>query len=251
MDNDKVIKLKNLLLNSQDQDPSKVRGEAKNFLKSINAQELIFAEQELLKEGLKPESLSTLCAAHLELLEEDLDSFKNTLKDDHPVKTLMLEHEVILRLLDELEEATFLIQKSKKYEDINPKLISRLKEITSELIESESHYQREEEALFPEALAIGLFGPPQIMINEHKKLRALKKIINDITNSISLNEYRSFKYSFISNTNKLIQSLRDHIYKENNILFPAALQAIPKKNWIHIKKVSDNIGYCSFTPLKK
>lgn len=248
MINDKVTRLKNLLKDSETQDPAKVRKEAKEFLKSIDAQELIFAEQQLMSEGLQPESLSALCAAHLELLQDDLDSAKGGLEDGHPIKTLMLEHEAILGFLDELEAAIFMIKKSKKYTDVNPKLFLKLKEITGKLLESDSHYEREEEALFPVAQDNGIFGPPQIMINEHKVLRPLKKLIDQEVDSLTEDSYQGFKNDFVPTAQKLIQTLRDHIYKENNILFPAALQAIPKDKWSSIKKKADKIGYCSFTP---
>lgn len=248
MINDKVTRLKNLLRDSESRDPSKVREEAKEFLSSIDAQELIFAEQQLLNEGLQPESLGALCAAHLELLEDELSTVKDALENGHPVKTLMLEHEAILGFLDELEGAIFVIQKIEKYEDLNPKLLLKLQDITSKLMESESHYQREEEALFPVAQANGLFGPPEIMINEHKELRPLKKLIDESVNSITEENFQDFKKDFLLSAKKLIQTLRDHIYKENNILFPAVLQAIPKENWPSIKKQADHIGYCSFTP---
>ncbi|HLF85906.1 MAG TPA: hypothetical protein VI584_02375 [Nitrospiria bacterium] len=44
-------------------------------------------------------------------------------------------------------------------------------------------------------------------------------------------------------------TLRDHIFKENNILCPMALQVIPEKNsWDKMKAECDKIEYCCFTP---
>ncbi len=44
-------------------------------------------------------------------------------------------------------------------------------------------------------------------------------------------------------------TLRDHIFKENNILYPMAVQVIlePEK-WADMKLKCDEIGYCCFTP---
>jgi|GEM_PF-1928779 len=43
--------------------------------------------------------------------------------------------------------------------------------------------------------------------------------------------------------------LRDHIFKENTILYPAAFRAIrDPKVWDDILHKCDEIGYCCFTP---
>jgi DUF438 domain-containing protein len=47
----------------------------------------------------------------------------------------------------------------------------------------------------------------------------------------------------------LVNMIPSHIYKEDNILYPMALQVIPKDEWETIKKKCDEIGYCCFTPI--
>jgi len=44
--------------------------------------------------------------------------------------------------------------------------------------------------------------------------------------------------------------LPNHFYKENNILFPTALQVFTEQEWVDSRKEFDEIGYCCFTPLK-
>lgn len=44
-------------------------------------------------------------------------------------------------------------------------------------------------------------------------------------------------------------NLREHILKENTILYPAAFKAINDPNtWVEIRRKCDEIGYCCFTP---
>ena len=44
-------------------------------------------------------------------------------------------------------------------------------------------------------------------------------------------------------------TLRDHIFKENNILYPTALEVIKENSvWKKMKDDCDKIGYCCFTP---
>jgi DUF438 domain-containing protein len=42
--------------------------------------------------------------------------------------------------------------------------------------------------------------------------------------------------------------LSSHFYKENNILFPTALQVIAGDEWKDIRHQFDELGYCCFTP---
>jgi hypothetical protein len=46
----------------------------------------------------------------------------------------------------------------------------------------------------------------------------------------------------------LSETLSNHFYKENHILFPTALKAIEAQEWSDIKRQFDEIGYCCFTP---
>ncbi len=45
----------------------------------------------------------------------------------------------------------------------------------------------------------------------------------------------------------LVFELRDHIFKENNILYPTALEELG--DWEAIRKEGDKIGYCTFLPI--
>ena len=48
---------------------------------------------------------------------------------------------------------------------------------------------------------------------------------------------------------ELCMTLRAHIEKENNILYPMALQCITDdKKWEEMKIKCDDIGYCCFCP---
>ena len=42
--------------------------------------------------------------------------------------------------------------------------------------------------------------------------------------------------------------LSNHFYKENNILFPTALNVISTDEWTDVRKQFNEIGYCFFTP---
>jgi len=53
--------------------------------------------------------------------------------------------------------------------------ILEIKEITDHFKESEKHYLREENVLFPHLEKHGITEPPAIMWMDHDKIRAIKK----------------------------------------------------------------------------
>lgn len=61
-------------------------------------------------------------------------------------------------------------------------------------------------------------------------------------------EFDEFKNKVDEVSKYIIFNLRDHIFKENYILYPSSLEVIKGKDiWDDMKKRCDEIGYCSFT----
>jgi len=76
---------------------------------------------------------------------------------------------------------------------------------------------------------------------DHEEMWPKKKELK----SLSQNPDRN-KEDIIELIDYLVLNLRDHIFKENNILYPSALEELV--DWDQIKKEGDEIGYCCFTP---
>ena len=248
MKQEKIQQLTNLLkkLNSNGITPA-LKQEAKEFLTDLNPAELSMAEQELIKVDLKPEDLRHLCNAHLEILKDGLPQ-KANLPVGHLIDTLQKEHEKILFFLDKLEALNQKIQKMEEYR-AEDKEWQELKHITEHLIGAEPHHQREEQILFPELEKCGVFGPPQVMRQEHEELRKHKHELERLANEAGALDFNDLKKQLDANTQFLIFNLRDHIFKENNILYPTALEVITESEiWQEMKIAADKIGYCCFTP---
>ena len=228
-----------------DADLPEIREEVKQFLENVDPLVLSLAEQELLKEGMNPEELRKLCEIHLQVLS--IKEEKSKPEQNHPISILKVEHDIILKNLDILEEMTRKANVSENFGQIREEL-NEIKKVANLLIEAEKHHQREEEALFPALEERGVTGPPRIMRMEHYDLRRQKKALEKLTA-----EYGTLKYiGFLKKLNELVgyiaPTLRAHIDKENNILYPTALKILDEKQWLLIKEKFDEIGYCSFTP---
>ncbi|MEM1513866.1 MAG: DUF438 domain-containing protein [Candidatus Thermoplasmatota archaeon] len=185
-----------------------VKDKLKEVMKDLKASEIAEVEQELINEGIPREEIHKLCDVHLSLFKEKIEK-EISLPDWHPVKILLKEHEKI-------EEAI-------KNGDIGL------------LKNSEKHYLREENVLFPYLEKHGIVEPPAIMWREHEKIRGMKK------------EIFEGKREKIKELEEFVKS---HFYKENKILFPTAIDVISSEEWKEIRKQFDEIGYFAFEPEK-
>ena len=170
------------------------------------------------------------------------------LKPGHVLHTLMEEHKMILSFLDELEKVNQRLQQTGQYAG-NDEDIKKLANIAEHLVGAEPHHQREEQVLFPEIEKRGVFGPTQVMRQEHEEFRPKKKEILSLGQSVAKMDFDKFKKNLKESADFLVAMLREHIAKENDILYPMALEVIPEEAvWQNMKKECDKIGYCCFTP---
>ncbi len=165
----------------------------------------------------------------------------------HPIEILEKEHEEILANIDRMEEIVNKIKTKKDFADIKNE-IDALKKVAHLFIDADNHHKREEDVLFPAMEAKGIQGPTYVMRSEHDELRAKKRQLNETVNSVPKIGFSDF-LSKVEESASFIQSvLREHIMKENNILYPMAMDCIEEKEWMDIGNKFDKIGYCCFSP---
>lgn len=131
-----------------------------------------------------------------------------------PIATLMEEHKVVLGKLDSLEEALSAIEGSPTSE-----AVKRVNEIINSIERDFSLHslQKEEKALFPvlEAYIPREGGPIGVMLMEHQDL---KSSIQEFKRDLRDSKWKSL----IELGDHIILVLRNHINKEDNILYPMA-----------------------------
>ena len=173
-----------------------------------------------------------------------------TLPVGHMIRTMSLEHQKILEYLDTLDHLREVLN-SLKTVDENPNIIGEITQIAEYLIGSEPHHQREEQVLFPVLENHGITGPPEAMRSEHNILRKLKHNLLDTASEHETMKFEEFQSKVDSFAKDLVLLLRQHIYKEEFILYPMALNTIKEKSaWDTMKTDCDKIGYCNFTPVE-
>ncbi|MBC7194912.1 MAG: DUF438 domain-containing protein, partial [Caldisericia bacterium] len=213
------------------------------LLKSVEADEIAKIEEELIKEGMDRNEIQKLCEVHLLLFKESLNK-KEEINKKNPVSILIKEHEIILKLSSELINT---LSNVKSGEDFI-KVEKKVEEIINSFKESESHYLREENALFPTLEKYGVIEPPKIMWMEHDKIREIKKNLYEIYEKVksSFNSLDFEKFKGLSL--ELYNFLNSHFFKENNILFPTANKLFKESDFLKVKKDFDEIGYPAFLP---
>lgn len=223
-----------------------VRLRAEKLLKTVDPKVLSLAEQELLKEGFTQDELRSLCDIHLELLSGKIEGGPEV-DPSHPITILQEEHKVIQGYLAKLEEITQKLNASKNF-TLSQDDMAELRNVAQLLVEAESHYKREEDALFPRLEQQGISGPPSIMRLEHVELRKRKEALKELIEATGRLTQADFAKELGELEGFIVPTLRSHIFKEDNILYPTALQAISGNEWSTIKREFDEIGYCPFTP---
>jgi len=245
----KVDRLVDILkrLNSGE-NPEQVKKEAEQFLSEIDARDLSLAEQKLIDEGLTPADVQELCKIHLQMLSDKVGKMKASLPAGHVVSTLVSEHEEILSFLDKLEYVNKELQQMPCY-DPEADCFDKLSHIAEHLVEAELHHKREEEVLFPELEKRGVYGPPAVMRQEHDQLRPRKHKLKELADKAGQMDFEEYKKEVGELVEFIVPSLREHIFKENNILYPTAVEVIDdSKVWYRLRRACDEIGYCCFTP---
>ena len=249
MDNKKIQNLTEVLQKlNNDGVTEALRKEALDIVSNISPIELSIAEQNLIEKGMNPQDLRHLCDIHMEVLKGELDKIKTKIEPGHVVDTLIVEHDKILEFLTELEEINSKIQKLESY-DSSLEEFEALKIVVDNILDAENHHQREEQVLFAEMESREITGPTRIMRMEHDDLRTKKKFLKQTAEEVSKLQFNEFKEKVDDTAKYIIFNLRDHIFKENYILYPTAIESITEKEtWEDMKRRCDEIGYCRFTP---
>ena len=227
--------------------PQEVKERFKQVLEGVSPLEIAKIEQELISEGLPREEIQRLCDVHMAVFREQLERQKLDVPLGHPVNILMEEHKAMLQIAGKLGDV---VNKLQQISDVNRvgDEIRLLEHIAEDFRDSEKHYLREENVLFPVLERHGITEPPAIMWTEHNQIREKRKQLNSLLENYGAMNFSDFKKQLSEVAKALNGLLSSHFFKENNILFPTALKVVTSQEWSDMHKEFNEIGYCCFTP---
>lgn len=211
--------------------PEALKDEFKDLLDNVTPLEISQIEAELVKEGTPRAELERLCDVHMALFKEALATGPDV-PDWHPINILLEEHKGMLNAVERIW----------KLAADGPGNAEELRSLVRKLADTESHYAREENVLFPYLEKHGITEPPAIMWMEHDRIRAERKAVIPLIADGAPGKLLAAK------ARGLYEMLSSHFQKEGKILFPSALEVMTEPEWVTIRKEFDEIGYTPFAP---
>ncbi len=224
-----------------------VKEKYRSVLENADPLEIAKIEQELVEEGMKKEQIRKLCDVHMAIFKEQLEKQMPKMTPNQPISILMEEHKVMLKLAEDLNALSRKIQRVSDISYVTEE-IHQVEHIAEDFTDSEKHFLREENVLFPIMEKHGVTEPPAVMWMEHTDIKEQKKKLQALTADLEKKGFENYKQQ-LSETSRLLGNLlQSHFYKENNVLYPTALNVVTEQEWIEVRREFDEIGYCCFTP---
>jgi DUF438 domain-containing protein len=212
------------------------------ILQQASAGEIAEIEQALIAEGLPVEDIQYLCDVHVAMFRESLDhQTPPQMLPGHPIYTFNAENELAALQLNECRQLLQQVQ-----DDPNAESLGRLAAALQKLAEFDRHYQRKENLLFPFLEKYGFSGPSSVMWGIHDDIRKawkrMRKQLRDMETDPAA-AAAAVREKFIPMEN----AMREMFYKEENILFPNALERLNESDWRAIHAQEPDFGFVYVT----
>ncbi|MGL5720852.1 MAG: DUF438 domain-containing protein, partial [Brevinema sp.] len=204
-----------------------VKGKFEAAFGNVNYADIVDAEQALIDSGVEASEIQSLCDVHAAVFKDNLLSQMigeaNPLVDKgHPVNLMKAENRLIeddvVAITAKLDSNVF------DFADTLKGLLGKLS----------SHYSKKANSLFAFLESHGVSAPTQVMWGVDNEIRAhAKKNIEALeANSFSAEDCRAF-----------LTRVTEMIFKEENILFPMALDKLTHKEWVSVSTDCIELGY--------
>ncbi|MFN8240482.1 MAG: DUF438 domain-containing protein [Bacteroidales bacterium] len=226
-----------------------VRQQLLESLSQIPYGEVVEVEQELISEGLPAEEVLKLCDAHSAVLEGNIDlSSSKKIPEGHPVDVMINENSELKKVILEID---IILNEISVDDEINiEKSVLKLRSLFNRLFDVDKLYRRKEYLLFPFLENQGITGPPKVMWGKHDEIRDLIKGSIELLQTPSISREELIASSEII-LFPAIKGVVDMTKKEEEILFPMALDKLSESEWYEISKQSLQIGFCLYDPPKE
>jgi DUF438 domain-containing protein len=221
-----------------------VKEEFGSLLDDVDAPSITKVEQMLIEEGTPVQEIQRLCDIHTAFFRDSLD--KTELPENlpgHPVHTLRMENEAAEKILGEVQEALDGYKKIPNKFTLNLAL-----QTVARLIEYDRHFLRKENVLFPFLEKHNFYGPSQVMWGIHNQIRKSWTSLKEMLEQSKQSEKPVAPETIDELWNPMKIAIQEMFYKEEKILFPAALEKLSIQDWSTIKAQEAEVGYCYVQP---
>ena len=174
----------------------------------------------------------------------DLSALK-PIPDGHPVDVFRKENQEIRNVVNAI--STLIGNMVEQTDSVLTENIIKLRGLFNNLYDVDKHYQRKEYLLFPYLEKLEITGPPKVMWGKQDEIREQIKGSIDVLQVETMTP-EEFKAAAEMVLKPAAKGAWDMITKEEEILFPMALDAITEAQWYEISKQYIEIGFCLYDP---
>ena len=215
------------------EDLESVRKDFVENFESVTVHEIIGVEQDLIDSGMEVEEVQKLCDLHSALfhgkteaeiyMEEEKEM--NAIDEGHPVDILTRENRGLEKILNQLDGSV----------DRNDS--AQVSELLMKLKTIKTLYGKKEELIMPILYRYGVTGPSDVMWGVDDEIKSEYSFLAKNVKEDNLSAMKERIENVITRT-------REMIYKEENILFPMALERFTDEEWVDVYNDIDEMGTC-------
>jgi DUF438 domain-containing protein len=228
IDEKKIEKIMTIKLNYLNGEISleEAKKEMQESFNQVTAQEFAICEQYLQKYGVSDDVLAERMDEILEIFEGLLLSNKLNLVSGHPIRTYLDEVDALRKVLNQMKEM------------LNKNFIkNQWAEAYDQLGQIDIHFARKQNQLYPAVEKKGFDKPSKVMWTLENNI---KDIIKKAKKYLSGDQDEEF----LKLQNEVIERIEDMMVKEEEILYPTAVDLLSDDDFIKMRKGDDEIGYC-------
>ncbi|NDL67825.1 DUF1858 domain-containing protein [Clostridiales bacterium F-3ap] len=192
----------------------------------VTAQEFAICEQHLQQFGITDDELADRMEEILEIFGDLLESAPPDVPPGHPIHTYLEEVAALRQVLGEMEG----LLAGKFLPDAWKEAYDRLERIGT-------HFARKQNQLFPALEGKGFDKPSKVMWTLENRIRNLLK---ESRGHLEAGREREF----LDLQEEVITLVEDMMGKEEEILYPTALELVTDEEFVRMRQGDDEIGYC-------
>ena len=226
----------------------KVKHQLETMLAEADYSDVFRMEIQLIEEGIPQESIQDLCDSHTHVLRKQLDLQETPeTVPGHPVHTFIQENAALTERTGMVKLIVSEIEAMDDHEDALPKM-RKIQLNLNELMDTDKHYRRKENLVFPYFEKKDVPGVPAVMWGKDDEVRELlKETIAGLQGIDSILAEEAKAYNVFT-TLPAVEAVDEMIYKEEKVFLPTALDLLSQVEWYEIYSQTEDIGYCLYVP---